>query len=99
MAKRDDQAPKDLYDLLRLDFGNEPVKPETLPEAEKPKRRYVRGSKAKFPPRTRVEPSPVDARKADPEAWKVAKRATKGDVSRLEILEDGSVLIHNNPIR
>lgn len=99
MAKRDDQVPKDLYDLLRLDFGSKPVKPEKLPEADEPVRRYVRGRKAKFPARTRVEPSPVDARRANPVAWKAAKRKTRGDISRLEILEDGSVIIHNNPIR
>jgi hypothetical protein len=38
-------------------------------------------------------------RRADPRVWKVALEAADADTSRLEVMADGSVFIHNRPIR
>lgn len=41
----------------------------------------------------------MSVRRADPRAWKVAQEVVDGDTRRLEVLADGSVFIHNHPIR
>ncbi|GGV43445.1 hypothetical protein GCM10010182_80110 [Actinomadura cremea] len=89
----------DLYDLLRLTFGNSAVEPGRLPE---PDRRDGRATRAKTKISSNAESGrtgPVTVRRADPRAWKVAREVAEGDVRRLEILADGSVLIHNRPVR
>lgn len=89
----------DLYDLLRITFGNDTVEPERLPE---PDRRAGRSGNAKAASPLRRDSSrtgPVSVRRADPRVWKAAQGAVDGDTRRLEILADGSVFIHNHPIR
>lgn len=89
----------DLYDLLRTNFGNDTAEPGRPSEAD---RRTSPLGNAKTASPSRHEPSrtgPVAVRRADPRAWKVAQDAVDGDASRLEILADGSVIIHNHPIR
>ncbi|MFV2179918.1 hypothetical protein ACFHW2_41015 [Actinomadura sp. LOL_016] len=89
----------DLYDLLRINFGNDTVEPDKLPE---PDRRAQRSDQAKaaFPSRRGSgRTGTVTVRKPDPRAWKVAREAVDGDTRRLEVMLDGSVFIHNQPIR
>ncbi|GGU89700.1 hypothetical protein GCM10010182_00100 [Actinomadura cremea] len=88
----------DLYDLLRLNFGNATVEPGKLPE---PDRRGGRSGDAKAAPPRRASgrSGPVSVRRADPRTWKVAQEVVDGDTRRLEVLADGSVFIHNHPIR
>ncbi|MFV2179785.1 hypothetical protein ACFHW2_41170 [Actinomadura sp. LOL_016] len=89
----------DLYDLLRINFGNETVEPDKPTEPD-PRADRTAGTKAAFPPRrTAARTGPVTVRKPDPKAWKVAQEAVDGDTSRLEVMPDGSVFIHNQPIR
>ncbi|GGV19114.1 hypothetical protein GCM10010182_45980 [Actinomadura cremea] len=89
----------DLYDLLRKSSGNEPVEPEKLPEPDRGTGRSG-GAKTTTPRRARSgRTGPVTVRRADPRLWEAAREAADGDTSRLEILADGSVVIHNQPIR
>jgi hypothetical protein len=41
----------------------------------------------------------VSVAKADPMAWEHALKIAKGDTKRLVPQADGSVIIHNNPVR
>lgn len=48
-------------------------------------------------PRTpRSKSSPVQSRKPDPLVWAEALKEAKGDVRRLKLLEDGTVLVLRN---
>ncbi len=38
-------------------------------------------------------------RRPDPRAWRHALQLTGGDHRRLEVLADGSVTVHNKPLR
>ncbi|MFD0856604.1 hypothetical protein ACFQ07_30510 [Actinomadura adrarensis] len=88
----------DLYDLLRITFGNDIVDPDKLPGAARRAERPE--AKAAFRPRRRTSRSgPVTVRRPDPRVWKVARAVAGADTSRLEVLADGSVFIHNRPIR
>lgn len=89
----------DLYDLLRINFGNDTVEPDTLPEPDRRAGRSGNARAASPPRRPSGQTGPVSVRRADPRAWKVAQEVADGDTRRLEILADGSVLIHNNPVR
>ncbi|MBE1530357.1 hypothetical protein H4W34_000190 [Actinomadura algeriensis] len=89
----------DLYDPLRLNFGNGSVEPGRLPG---PDRRNGRPTRVKAEVSSKAESGrtePVTVRRANPRAWRVAREVAEGDVRRLEILADGSVLIHNRPMR
>ncbi len=41
----------------------------------------------------------VVVRRPDPRAWRQALQLTGGDHRRLEVLADGSVTVHNKPLR
>ncbi len=40
-------------------------------------------------------PAPVTVRRPDPQAWDQALRLAGGDHRRLEVLADGTVVVHN----
>ncbi len=40
-------------------------------------------------------PAPVSVRRPDPQAWRQALRLAGGDHRRLEVLADGTVVVHN----
>lgn len=44
----------------------------------------------------RSKSSPVQSRKPDPLVWAEALKEAKGDVRRLRLLEDGTVLVLRN---
>ncbi len=44
-------------------------------------------------------PAPVTVRRPDPQAWRHALRLAGGDHRRLELLADGTVLVHNRQAR
>jgi hypothetical protein len=46
---------------------------------------------------TRSRPSAVDVRRPDLAAWRHALELADGDVRRLTVLEDGTVLVSNDP--
>jgi len=49
------------------------------------------------PERARPEPVPVNARNVDPLIMEAALRLTGGDVSRINLRDDGSIVITNRP--
>ncbi|OLT22169.1 hypothetical protein BJF79_46460 [Actinomadura sp. CNU-125] len=89
----------DLYDLLRINFGNETVEPDKLPEPDRRADRTAETQAASPPRRAAARTGPVTVRRPDPKAWKAAREAVGGDTRRLEVMPDGSVFIHNQPIR
>ncbi len=44
-------------------------------------------------------PAPVTVRRPDPQAWRHALRLAGGNPRRLEVLADGTVLVHNRQAR
>ena len=48
------------------------------------------------PRRRRSLSSPVESRKPDPLVWAEALKEAKGDMRRLKLLEDGTVLVIRN---
>ena len=52
-------------------------------------------------PRLVTKSAPVESwsRSAHPMAWAYGLEVTKGDASRLQVLDDGYLLIHNQPWR
>lgn len=48
------------------------------------------------PRSARPKSSPVQSRKPDPLVWAEALKEAKGDVRRLKLLEDGTVLVLRN---
>lgn len=49
--------------------------------------------------RLRSVPAPVQVVKPDPLAWAYALRIAQGDPKRISVGTDGSVTVHNGPIR
>jgi hypothetical protein len=43
--------------------------------------------------------APVTSRRPDPVAWRRALLVAAGDHRRLQVQPDGTVLVHNKPIR
>lgn len=41
----------------------------------------------------------VQVRRPDPEVWKRALELADGDAHRIDVLDDGSVLVHNTRVR
>lgn len=48
-------------------------------------------------PRPRADSAPVDVRKVNPLIMEAALRLTGGDVSRIHLRDDGSLVITNRP--
>lgn len=58
--------------------------------------RHVR---AHDPSPRRRRPAPVEVRQPHGASWALALEIAEGDTSRLTVEKDGSVVVHNNPVR
>jgi hypothetical protein len=48
-------------------------------------------------PRLKDKTYPVTTVVPHPDAWNLAKELADGDVTRLEIINEGLIIVHNNP--